>query len=272
MTNITFIGGGNMARNIVMGLIANGYPAQHLCVTNRSAEKLTFFREEAGIHVSLDNGEAAKTADVIILAIKPQQIKAVCEQLKAIIAVKKPLIISVAVGVTTAMLEKWLGKNLAIVRVMPNTPTSLRVGASGLYANSLTTPAQKELVDTVFRAVGLAVWVDEEQQIDLIAAISGSGPAYFFLIVEALQQAAQTLGLSAELSQALAAQTALGAARMVTETKQDVVQLRRSVTSPGGTTERAIQVFETADIRGLFEKALTAAVNRSKELTKTLDN
>lgn len=272
MTTLTFIGGGNMTRNIVRGLLATGYSAENIWVTNRSAEKLTFFREEAGVHVTLDNGEGATLADVLILAIKPQQMKAVCEQLKPIISEKKPLIISVAGGITTAMLEKWLGKNLSIVRTMPNVPTSLKVGATGIFANSQVTAAQKQLADAIFRAVGLAVWVNEEEQINLIAAVSGSGPAYIFLIVEALQQAGVQLGLPAALSHQLAAQTCLGAARMVMETEQDLVQLRRSVTSPQGTTEQAIKVLETGDIRGLFVEALTAAVNRAKEITKTLDN
>lgn len=272
MTTITFIGAGNMARSLIMGLVADGYPSQQIRVTNRSAEKLSFFEKKAQITVTTNNCEGAKSADVIVLAVKPQQIKAVCEELREVVAEKNPLIISVAVGVTTEQLAKWLGKsNLAIVRAMPNTPSSLKAGATGLYANAAVTSAQKSIADTIFKAVGLAVWTDAEAQIDIVAAISSSGPAYIFLITEVLQEAGVVLGLSPEISHSLAAQTVIGSARMVAESEEDVVQLRRNVTSPGGTTEQAIKVFETDDIRGLFVKALRAAIDRAKEITQLLN-
>ncbi|AIT64299.1 pyrroline-5-carboxylate reductase [Coxiella burnetii] len=269
-SNITFIGGGNMARNIVVGLIANGYDPNRICVTNRSLDKLDFFKEKCGVHTTQDNRQGALNADVVVLAVKPHQIKMVCEELKDILSETKILVISLAVGVTTPLIEKWLGKASRIVRAMPNTPSSVRAGATGLFANETVDKDQKNLAESIMRAVGLVIWVSSEDQIEKIAALSGSGPAYIFLIMEALQEAAEQLGLTKETAELLTEQTVLGAARMALETEQSVVQLRQFVTSPGGTTEQAIKVLESGNLRELFTKALTAAVNRAKELSKTV--
>ncbi|WP_243470187.1 pyrroline-5-carboxylate reductase, partial [Coxiella burnetii] len=224
-----------------------------------------------GVHTTQDNRQGALNADVVVLAVKPHQIKMVCEELKDILSETKILVISLAVGVTTPLIEKWLGKASRIVRAMPNTPSSVRAGATGLFANETVDKDQKNLAESIMRAVGLVIWVSSEDQIEKIAALSGSGPAYIFLIMEALQEAAEQLGLTKETAELLTEQTVFGAARMALETEQSVVQLRQFVTSPGGTTEQAIKVLESGNLRELFIKALTAAVNRAKELSKTVD-
>lgn len=268
---ITFIGGGNMARNLVVGLIANGYDPHGIWVTNRTAEKLLFFRDQCAVHTTQNNKEGAKQADVIVLSVKPQQIKTVCEEIREVVSSKNKLIVSVALGVTTNMIQKWLGGNAAVVRAMPNTPASVHAGATGLFANAHTSADQKNLAESLLRAVGLVVWLNKEEQIDLVAALSGSGPAYIFLVMESLQNAAREMGVPDDCVGLLTAQTVLGAAKMALEVDQDVVQLRQFVTSPGGSTERAIKVLEAGHIRQLFSEALKAALNRAKELTQQLE-
>ena len=271
ISKITFIGGGNMARNIILGLIANGHDPAHLCVTNRSPDKLKFFRERYGIKTTQDNLEGALDADVIIPAVKPHQIKTVCEELKPIIVESSSYLISVAVGVSTELLQKWLNKKVAIVRAMPNAPASVRAGATGLFATDTVSENQRNLAESIMRAVGLVIWVSSENQIDEVAALSGSGPAYVFYIMEALQLAGESLGLTKETAELLTKQTVLGAARMALEAEQGVVQLRRFVTSPGGTTEKAIAVLESNNLKELFKKALTAAAHRAEELSRSID-
>lgn len=260
-----------MAHNIILGLIANGYDPTHLCVTNRSPDKLKFFREKYGIKITQNNCEGALDADVIILAVKPHQIKTVCEELKQIVLISNTFFISVAVGVSTELLQKWLNKKVPIVRAMPNTPASVRAGAAGLFATATVNENQRNLAESIMRAVGLVIWVSSENQIDEVAALSGSGPAYVFYIMEALQAAGESLGLSKETAELLTKQTVLGAARMALEVEQEVMQLRRFVTSPGGITEQAIAVLESGNLKELFKKALTAAVHRAEELSRSID-
>ncbi len=273
MTNptIAFIGGGNMTRSIVTGLLANGYDADRIWVGNRTPEKLNFFRDNGGVHVTQDNREAAQRADIVVFAVKPQQIETVCKELSDIILAKHPLIISVALGVNTILITRWLGGHLAVVRAMPNTPASVRAGATGLFANENVSEKQKNQAESILRAVGLVVWLKQEEHVDLVAALSGSGPAYIFLVMEVLQEAAENKGLPRESIRLLTAQTVLGAARMALEADEDVVQLRRLVTSPGGSTERAIDILEKGRIRQLFSDALQAAIDRAKELAEQLD-
>lgn len=263
---ITFIGGGNLAYSIVSGLIANGYDPEKLCVTNPGAEKLARFQEKLSVRTSQHNPEAAAEADVLVLAVKPQKMKGVCEELKSVIQRSKPLLISVAAGVNMASLNQWLGEGITIIRAMPNTPTSVRVGATGLYAGSYASLSDKHTAESIMRAVGLVVWVKEESHINSIIAVSGSGPAYIFLIMECMQRVGEKLGSSSSESRLLTVQTVLGAAQMALETGKDLTQLRQWVTSPGGTTERAIKVLEDGNIYSIFEKAMLAAVARAEEL------
>lgn len=271
IANITFIGAGNMACNIVVGLLANGYDPNRICVTNPTSDKLTFFEEKCKVLTTHNNREGATNADVIILAVKPNQVKGVCEELKDIVNTLHPLIISVAVGVSVKLLQQWLESEPAIVRAMPNTPASVGAGATALFANEKATKEQRNLAESILRAVGLVVWLPLEEQIDEVAALSGSGPAYIFFVMEALQEAGEVLGLPKEMVQLLTAQTVLGAARMSLEAEQDVVELRRFVTSPDGTTEQAIKVLKSGNLPELFTNVLKAALQRAKELSVELE-
>ena len=271
ISKITFIGGSNIAHNIILGLIANGYDPTHLCVTNRSPDKLKFFREKYGVKTTQDNHEGVLDADVIIFSVKPHQIKAVCKELERITFVSNTFFISVAVGVSTELLQKWLNKKVPIIRAMPNIPASVRAGATGLFATAAVNENQRNVAESIMRAVGLVIWVSSENQIDEVAALSGSGPAYVFYIMEALQAAGESLGLSRKTAELLTKQTVLGAARMALEAEQEVVQLRRFVTSPGGTTEQAIAVLESGNLKELFKRALIAAVRRAEELSRSVD-
>lgn len=268
---IAFIGAGNMASALIVSLIATGYPADKLYVSNPSLEKLQILQGKFGVHVTQSNTEAAQSADVIVFAVKPQTMLLVCGELKDIIADKKPLLISVVTGVSTTKMEAWLGDEPAIVRAMPNTPAAVSAGATGLFSNAHTRDEQKDLAEMLFRSAGVAVWLDSEDQIDLVIAVSGSGPAYCFLFMEAMQKAAQSMGLSDDVARLLTSQTMLGAVRMVMETEQDIMQLRESVTSPHGTTEAAISIFESGNIRQLIADAMQAACDRSKEIAAEID-
>jgi pyrroline-5-carboxylate reductase len=268
---IAFVGCGNLLSSIVSGLIETGYPKEKLWATNRSAQRVNFFKEHAGINATDDNIEAVRQADVVVLGVKPQQMQAVVKQVAPIIKENKPLVISVAVGVSVALIEKWLGGSAAIVRSMPNTPALIGAGAAGLYANNMVSGEQKTIAESIHRAVGLALWVKEETLIDAVAAVSGSGPAYFFYVIEAMQQAGQQLGLTESDANLLALQTAVGAGRLALESEDDVVVLRKKVTSPKGTTEQAINVFEQENLKEIFAKAMQATTERAKILTRLLD-
>jgi pyrroline-5-carboxylate reductase len=265
---ITFIGAGNMAHSLIGGLIADGFPADHLWSTNPEPEALQDLRAKFAIHTTQDNQFGARAADVIVFAVKPQILKAVASELAAAIQEKKPLVISIAAGVREIDLRRWLGEKTAIVRCMPNTPALIRSGATALYANSQVSLEQKNLAESIMRAVGLTLWVTNEQQLDIVTALSGSGPAYFFRVMEALEQAAEELGLPQQAAHLLTLQTALGAARMALESREAIAELRKRVTSPGGTTEAGLQVLNTNSVDKLFADVLKAAQQRSIELAE----
>jgi pyrroline-5-carboxylate reductase len=267
---IAFIGCGNMAASIIQGLIATGYPKEKLCATVRSEERAIELQGLLGIRVSTDNSNIVREADVVVLAVKPQQMQLVAQEIATIVQERNPFIISVAVGVSVELLENWLGGSLAIVRSMPNTPALIGAGASGLYPNALVSESQKAVAESIHRSVGLTVWLEKEEQINAVASLSGSGPAYFFYIIEAMEQAGVKLGLEQEVSRLLALQTAMGASRLALESEDDVAILRRKVTSPKGTTEQAIKVFEEANLSGIFEEAMRASSKRAEELTQLL--
>lgn len=267
---ISFIGCGNLSTSLVKGLIGSEYPKEKIWVTNRSAEKNKLLHDTLGVHAGEDNHEAVKHADVIVLGVKPQQMQEITKDLALIVQDKKPLIISVAVGISTEMLSSWLGGDVAIVRSMPNTPALVAAGASGLYANRHVTESQKEFAESLHRAVGVAIWVEKESLIDVVAALSGSGPAYFFYMIEAMQSAAIKLGLPEKDANLLALQTALGASKLGIESEDDVITLRKKVTSPKGTTEQAIKVFDEKNLPGMIEEGMRAAIVRAQELTKSL--
>jgi pyrroline-5-carboxylate reductase len=267
---ICFIGGGNMARSLIGGLIHDGYPAERLWVSDPNPQQLEVVRAGLGVRTSASNTETLALADVAVLAVKPQALKEVAREIAPTLAERRLLVVSVAAGVRSADLDRWLGGGTALVRVMPNTPALVQSGAAALYATADVTPEQRDQAESIMRAVGLALWVDDEDLMDVVTAVSGSGPAYFFLVMEALEQAAQELGLGADTARLLTLQTAFGAAKMAMESEETVADLRRRVTSPGGTTERALQVLQEGGIEALFRDAVKAARERSEELAHLL--
>lgn len=269
-STIAMIGAGNMGGSLIGGLLHNGYAPPSIWASDPSAEKLQNLQQLGPIHTTTDNCVAAEKADVIIFATKPALIAPVAQEIKSIVHQHHPLIISIAAGIQTNHLAHWLGESTAIVRAMPNTPALITCGATALFANTHVSEAQHNLAESILRSVGTVIWVDQEKQMDTVTALSGSGPAYFFLMMEALEEAALELGLSQENAHLLTLQTALGSARMAIESETPLPQLRKQVTSPGGTTEKAIGVLEQRLIRDIFKEALRAAKARSEELATLL--
>lgn len=265
---ISFIGAGNMAVSLVSGLIDDGYPPEKICVSCPTSEKLATLHARFGIRTTTSNVEAVNGAEVVVMAVKPHVLQTVAEELSAALLNQPVLVISVAAGVKLAKIEKWLNGGAAIVRCMPNTPALVRTGATALFASPMVDEAQKEVAESIMRSVGVTVWLDDEGLLDTVTALSGSGPAYFFMVIEAMQHAATQQGLSPKEAKLLTLQTALGAARMALESDLDASQLREQVTSKGGTTEAAIQVFEQGDLLALFSKAMDAAKHRAAELNQ----
>lgn len=269
-SKISFIGAGNMASAIIEGLIENGVESSSILASDPTPEKLEVMQARLGIGVTTDNAIAVSSADVVVLAVKPQVMAKVIEPLKAQLQEKLPVIVSIAAGIEMQSLQSWLGDAVPIVRCMPNTPAQVLEGASGLFANAHVSEEQKQVVEAMFAAVGYATWVADESLIHAVTAVSGSGPAYFFLMIAEMTKAGEALGLEADSAKRLAAQTALGAAKMVLESDLSAEQLKVNVMSPGGTTERAIHVFENEGLPQLVSKAMTACADRSKEMAELL--
>lgn len=266
---ISFIGAGNMAASLMGGLIARGLPAENICLSDPNKNRLAELEKSFAVGGNTNNSECIRHAQVVVLAVKPQIMDQVLQEIGPIVQKTKPLIISIAAGLTLAKISAGLSTdNLAIVRCMPNTPALVQCGATGLIANHQVNPEQKNIAESILQAVGIALWFDEEKQLDAVTALSGSGPAYFFLVMEAMIAAAVEMGLNAQQAEQLTLQTALGAAKMASTSDVDVRELRRQVTSPGGTTEQAIQSLEQDGLRKIFSTALTAAKIRSEELGK----
>jgi pyrroline-5-carboxylate reductase len=217
-----------------------------------------------------DNVAAVAGADVVILAVKPQVMADVCRGIAAAVTASGAVVISIAAGITIDSLRSWLGASTPIVRCMPNTPALLGCGASGLYAADGVSERQRDYAAQILSAVGLVTWVPAEKDLDAVTALSGSGPAYFFLFMEAMVEAGVKLGLTRETAGQLALQTGLGAARMAVENELDLVELRRRVTSPGGTTQAAVEHFEAAGLRALVEGAMQAASDRAEEMAREM--
>jgi len=264
---IAFIGAGNMAGALITGLLADGTPPERLVAADPSEDKRRNISTATGIRTLQDNREAAANADTIVLAVKPQILKTVAQQIAGEIRERRPLVISIAAGIRSDSLQGWLGGDVALVRTMPNTPAMIQSGATVLYATATVSTEQRDRAESLMRAVGLTQWVDEESLMDAVTALSGSGPAYYFLVMEAMENAARELGLPANTARLLTLQTALGAARMALESSEPPESLRARVTSPGGTTERAIRALEAGGIHDLFSKALLAARDRSVEIS-----
>ena len=265
---IGFIGAGNMAASLIGGLIAKGYDPECLFASDPNTDALQALAQRTGIRACANNHDVVGHVDVLVLAVKPQVMQAVLMDMAAAVQARQPLVISIAAGIGIASLCEWLGGDIAIVRCMPNTPALVQLGASGLYANAQVSTQQREQAQAILAAVGIALWLDSEEQIDAVTAVSGSGPAYFFLLMEAMIAAGEKLGLAPATSRALTLQTALGAAQMAITSDVDAAELRRRVTSPGGTTERAITHFQNSGFRETVNGALQAAAIRSQEMNK----
>jgi pyrroline-5-carboxylate reductase len=263
---VAFIGAGNMARAIIGGLLHNGFAAERIWATGTRREKLEDLRAR-GLHTTTDNAQAAGEADILILAVKPQLMKQVCEPLRDTVLQHRPLIVSVAAGIGCDSLDLWLGGDNAVVRCMPNTPSQVQTGACGLFANHRVSAIQNE---QLLSHVGIALWVEREELMHAVTAVSGSGPAYYFLFMEAMISAGEKLGLSTDVATRLTLQTALGAARMASESDKSPTQLRQAVTSPRGTTEQAILSFQAAQLETRVDDAMQACARRSVELAQLL--
>jgi pyrroline-5-carboxylate reductase len=267
-SNIAFIGAGNMAASLIGGLVHQGCQKENLFVSDPSAEQMQVLVSKYGLNACENNKQAALGADVLVLAVKPQVMRNVLIDINSAVTQKQPLIISIAAGIPLATFSSLLGNTAAVVRCMPNTPSLVGAGATGMLANTNVSENQRALAEQILGAVGLALWVKNESQIDAVTALSGSGPAYFFLLMESMIVAGQSLGLDAETAKQLTLQTALGAATMAQQSDVSPAILRQRVTSPGGTTEQALRTFESGGFQSLVKAALTAAEKRSKELAE----
>jgi pyrroline-5-carboxylate reductase len=268
---IGFIGGGNMARSLIGGLIQDGYPADRIRVCDPDAGQRQWLKTQYGIAVESTTEPVIADSETVVLAVKPQVMREVVADIRRLRGRRNPLFISIAAGIRIATLERWLQQKSAVVRCMPNTPALIRTGATVLCANANTDEEQRNSAETLLRSVGLTLWVEDEKLLDAVTAISGSGPAYIFAVIEAMQAAAESLGLSPEHSRLLCLQTAFGAAKMALEDPEPVGVLRQRVTSKGGTTERALNVFTQGKLPELFRQAIAAAQERSQQLAQELD-
>lgn len=267
--NIGFIGGGNMARSLIGGLISSGIKPDSIYVSDINAGTLSTLTTDFAVQACENNRQLLENCSIIVLSVKPQVMKDVVAALD--ISYKTDVMfITIAAGIRVESIQSWLGQDAAIVRAMPNTPALVQTGATALYANGKTTEEQKDDAESILRAVGLALWVDDESQMDAVTALSGSGPAYLFLVMEAMEEAGIQLGLPQETARLLAIQTAFGAAKLALEIEESPAMLRERVTSPGGTTEQALQVFSDSELKGIFNKAMTAARNRAIDLANEL--
>lgn len=272
MNKIAFIGAGNMARAIIIGLVNSGFSAKNIMVANPSQEKRVALAAEFGVLQTDDNNKASEFADVVVLCVKPHFITDVCQQISQAINIDGKLFISVAAGRTVEQIQQALVQQSnatnfpAVVRVMPNTPSQLGLGMSGLFASSEVTLEQKAAAEKLMTAVGKIIWLATEDRINDIIAVAGSAPAYYFLFMEAMEQHAQHLGFSAQESRMLVEQTALGAAQMVAHSKDDISTLRSNVTSKGGTTHAAIEQFKEDGIKEMVQNAMNAAIARAEEM------
>ena len=260
---IAFIGAGNMASSLIGGLIASGHDPTRICASDPAIDQLTKL-EAQGITTCSDNNQAVRNAELVVLAVKPQVLGMVLEGLTAL--TPDQLIVSIAAGVAIASLQMHTDPEQAIVRCMPNTPALLGAGITAMFANKAATDEQRTRAQVVLSAAGKTLWVTSEAQLDAVTAVSGSGPAYFFYLMEAMVDAARALGLDAQTAKALTVETAYGAALMAREGGDEPADLRARVTSPGGTTERALDILEAADARGIIKAALAGAAERSREL------
>lgn len=264
---IAFIGGGNMARSLIAGLLRRGVTPASIQVAEPVEALRLALAEDFGLSTVPDAAQAVPGAGLWVMAVKPQVMHEVCAGLADRAQQSAPLVVSIAAGITSGQLDRWLGGDRSIVRAMPNTPALLGAGVTGLFANARVTPAQRAQAEQVLASAGRTVWIDDEALMDAVTAVSGSGPAYVFLLAEAMEAAALEQGLPADAARALVLDTVLGAARMLTEAGEAPAELRRRVTSPGGTTQAAIETFQAGGFEALTARAIAAAAQRGRELS-----
>jgi pyrroline-5-carboxylate reductase len=263
---LAFIGGGNMAAALIGGLTRRGLPGDRLVVADPSQAQLQRLVRDYAVTIAADNASAVKDAEAVVLAVKPQQMRAVAADLAPHLTESRPLVISIAAGIPHAALARWFGPRIPIIRTMPNRPALNGFGATGLYAPPSVAAANRALAEMIMAAVSATVWVEHEPQMDTVTALSGSGPAYFFLFMEALEAAAHERGLPTEIAHRLTLETAFGAAQMARQSTDSLAALREQVTSKGGTTAAALAVLDAAGLRAIVAHAVAAADRRSAEL------
>lgn len=271
LPTIAFIGGGNMARSLIGGLLQSGGDANKVHVAEPVAELRDALVRDFSVQTFTDAAQAATGADVWVLAVKPQVLRDVCTALAPIAQTQRPLVVSIAAGITGEQIDRWLGGNIAVVRCMPNTPALLGAGVTGLHANRVVDAGQRDIAQSLLASAGKTVWVDDEALMDAVTAVSGSGPAYVFLLAEALQAAGEAEGLPADAARTLTIETLLGASRMLAADHTPAAELRRRVTSPNGTTQAAIESFEADGFRDVVARAVHAARVRGAELAAAND-
>jgi pyrroline-5-carboxylate reductase len=260
-----FIGAGNMAGSIIDGLLDKGFPPAGLRASSPGQASLDRLRARGIEQVSTDNRETAAAADVVVLCVKPGRMREVCEEIAPVLS-ENQLVLSVAAGVSCASIDRWLAGRAAVLRCVPNTPARIGAGVTAVFSAASLEAERRGIIDTILGAVGPVCWVDDEEAMNWVTALSGSGPAYFFLLMEAMIDEAVRMGLDRETARTLCARTCAGAGLMLSQEGSDATTLRRKVTSPGGTTEQAIGVFEDSDLRGIVSRAMQAALRRSREL------
>jgi len=266
--NIAIIGGGKMGLCLAGGLLADGYPANAIRVANPHIEKLQPLKAQWPVSIMSDNREAIRQADIVILAVKPAVVPTVIDELRSLRQETTPLLISVVTGVKIDYFTNQLGSNYPIVRCMPNTCVSVKAGITGIYAPPAVSEEARDCSESILRSLGVTLWLKEEALLDVITAVSGSGPAYFFYIMDALQSIAETLGLPHDQAKLLVTQTALGATKLAMETQCSFETLQEQVTSKGGTTAAAIEVFEKQNVHNILSEAVQAAYQRAQALSE----
>lgn len=266
---IAFIGAGNMTQSIVGGMVKSGYPSELIYVSNPSPAKLEKMRDTLHVHTSQDNAEVANAADVIVLSVKPQLMADVCAALTEQVAnLSEKLIVTIAAGIRIEKYRQYLGNSIRMIRVMPNTPSLVGKGMSGLVADDRVNDDDKAYITEAFDGVGATLWLANEDELDILGAVAGSGPAYFFEFMASLQKAATALGFDREKARLMVQQTALGAAEMAIASELELEDLRKQVTSKGGSTAKGVEVYQGADIDDISAKAVKAAVKRNQEMAE----
>lgn len=270
---VGLIGGGNMARAIGGGLLRGGMHATNLSIAEPNTDQCDRLRQELyGAMVTDNNSSVAKNSDVLLFAVKPQILRAVCEHVAAEVQLSRPLIMSIAAGPRIDDIDAWLGGGLSVVRVMPNQPALIDQGVSALYANERTSDERRELAEKIMTAVGHSVWLDSESKMDAVTAVSGTGPAYFYLLIDIMIESAKKYGIDEVTARTLAVETARGATALAAAETESMALLIDRVRSPGGTTTAAFEYLDHKDARGIFATAIDAAEKRAAELAREASN